>query len=335
MFKVPVIVLSGFLGSGKTTLLIRMLQEAASFGLTPAVLMNELGKQDVDGHFLQSASPDINVEKLLDGCICCSKKNEINNAMKQLLKRKPDVILIELTGVANPEEIADALTEPALLPYFKLQTVITVLDAEHVLAYNSIFASDRELVHTLRRQMAVADLLLLNKIDLVTDKQRHSIEKTIRKWNERSLLLPTTHSLFDLSLIFGSLKQLEAPTPASPTFNRKLQVVKNMKSNSGQSEPKSNLSYSRIQTVTLNADYPHFITQRIVERYLTRWSAQLLRAKGYFSFEPAGQSFIMQYAGKRTNWQRTHFEGKPYLILIGIDLDAETLEQDWQKGLSQ
>jgi G3E family GTPase len=336
MLKVPVIVLSGFLGSGKTTLLLRMLQEAASFGLIPAVLMNELGKQDVDGHLLQAASPDVNVEKLLDGCICCSKKSDISDAIKQLLKRKPDVILIELTGVANPEEIVDALTEPLLLPYVKLQKVITVLDAEHVLEYNSIFASDRELVHTLRRQMEVADLLLLNKIDLVTDKQRQSIEKTIRKWNERSPLLPTAHSLFDLKLIFGSLEQLESPAPttAMQTFNRKMQVVKNVRPVSVQSSEPS-MSYSRIQTITLSADYPHFITQRIVERYLAKWGSLLLRAKGYFSFEPGGQSFIMQYAGKRTNWQPAHFEGKPYLVLIGMDLDAEALEQDWKNSLSE
>lgn len=176
MSKVPVIVLSGFLGSGKTTLLLRMLREAAAYHLMPAVLMNELGKQDVDGHHLLDASPDLPLTKLLDGCICCSRKSDIQDSLKQLLTRKPDVILIELTGVANPEEIVDALTEPALLPHVKLHKVITVLDAEHVLAYNSIFASDRELVHTLRRQMEVADLLLLNKIDLISDKQLKSIE---------------------------------------------------------------------------------------------------------------------------------------------------------------
>ncbi|WP_312029506.1 CobW family GTP-binding protein [Paenibacillus sedimenti] len=333
MSKVPVIVLSGFLGSGKTTLLLRMLQEAASFGLSPAVLMNELGKQDVDGHLLQASSPGINVEKLLDGCMCCSKKSEISDSVKHLLGRKPDVILIELTGVANPEEIVDALTEPALLPYVKLKTVITVLDAEHVLEYNSIFASDRELVHTLRRQMEVADLLLLNKIDLVNDKQRQTIEKTVRKWNERSLLLPTAYSRFDLNLIFGPLQAQELSPASSPTFNRKLQVVKSVRSKSQSSG--HTMSYSRIQTVTLSADFPHFVTQRTVERFLTKRGSMLLRAKGYFKLGSGGESYLMQFSGKRTNWQHASFEGKPYLVLIGMDLDAETLEQEWHQHMTE
>ncbi|MFD0699057.1 CobW family GTP-binding protein [Paenibacillus sp. GCM10027628] len=332
MSKVPVIVLSGFLGSGKTTLLLRMLQESVSFGITPAVLMNELGKQDVDGHLLQASSPELNVEKLLDGCMCCSKKSEISDSVKQLLGRKPDVILIELTGVANPEEIIDALTEPALLPYVKLQTVITVLDAEHVLEYNSIFASDRELVHTLRRQMEVADLLLLNKIDLVSEKQRQTIEKTIRKWNERSLLLPTTHSQFDLKLIFGPLQDQVITAPAAPSLKRKFQVVRSVRANNQAAE--HNMSYSRIQTITLSADFPHLLTKRSVERFLTKRGDLLLRAKGYFSFGSGSETFLMQFSGKRTNWQPSSFTAKPYLVLIGMDLDMETLEHEWQKHIT-
>lgn len=333
MSKVPVIVLSGFLGSGKTTLLIRMLQEAASFNLKPAVLMNELGKQDVDGHLLQEASPDINMAKLLDGCICCSKKSEISDSVKQLLVRKPDVILIELTGVANPEEIVDALTEPALLRHVKLHRVITVLDAENVLEYNSIFASDRELVHTLRRQMEVADLLLLNKIDLVSDKQLRSIEKTIRKSNEHSLVLPTTHSQFDLELILGTLSPQQAQSIASPTFNRNLQVQTIKTVQPPAEASKHTPSFSRIQAITIPIDDDLTVTQRLVERYLAKWGALLLRAKGYLIIGPKREAFLLQYAGKRSTWQPTDFQGTPYLVLIGMDLDTKALEEDWQKRL--
>jgi G3E family GTPase len=333
--KVPVIVLSGFLGSGKTTLLIRMLQEAASFNLSPAVLMNELGKQDVDGHLLQEASPGVNMAKLLDGCICCSKKSDISDSIKQLLMRKPDIILIELTGVANPEEIVDALTEPALLPHVKLHKVVTILDAENVLEYNSIFASDRELVHTLRRQMEVADLLILNKIDLISDKQQRSIEKTIRKFNERSLILPTAHSQFDLELIFGTLSPHGSHSTVSTNFNKKFQV-KAIKTAQPPSETsKHTPSFSRIQTITIAMDDDLTLSQRFVERYLAKWGSTLLRAKGYLIIGAKRESFVMQFAGKRTNWQPTTFQGTPYLVLIGMDLDATTLEDDWQKQLTE
>lgn len=335
MSKVPVIVLSGFLGSGKTTLLIRMLQEAASFNLDPAVLMNELGKQDVDGHLLQEASPNVNMAKLLDGCICCSKKSDISDSIKQLLARKSDVILIELTGVANPEEIVDALTEPALLPHVKLHKVITILDAENVLEYNSIFASDRELVHTLRRQMEVADLLILNKIDLISDKQQKSIEKTIRKFNERSLILPTAHSQFDLELIFGTLSPQESQSTVSSNFNKKFQFQAIKPAQPSSEKSKHNPSFSRIQTITIPMDEDLALSQHFVERYLTKWGSLLLRAKGYLMIGANHESFVMQFAGKRTNWQQTTFQGTPYLVLIGMDLDAKTLEDDWQKRLTE
>lgn len=155
--KAPVIVLSGSLGSGKTTLLIRLIEEAKRRGLRPGVLMNELGKYDVDGHIVGDTDSGIPMEKLLDGCICCSKKGELVGCIGSLLWRIPDVIFIELTGVVNPEEIADTLTEPELIDKVTLHRIVTILDAENSLDYNSIFAFDKALVHTLRRQMEVAD----------------------------------------------------------------------------------------------------------------------------------------------------------------------------------
>jgi G3E family GTPase len=334
MSKVPVIILSGFLGSGKTTLLLRMLREDADFHLKPAVLMNELGKQDVDGHLLLDASPDLPLTKLLDGCICCSKKSDIQDSLKQLIRRKPDVILIELTGVANPEEIVDALTEPALLPHVKLHKVITVLDAENVLAYNSIFASDRELVHTLRRQIEVADLLLLNKIDLISDKQLKSIEKTVRKFNHQALLLPTTFSQLDLDIILGSLQSRQSQPPAAaPNFNKGLHMraIKAFKEPSPAS--KHATSFSRVQTLTILIEHEVVVTQSLVEHYLGKWGKSLLRAKGYLRIGSKREAYLLQFAGKRTNWLPTAYQEAPYLVLIGLDLDVPSLEDDWNKRL--
>ncbi|MBW7459833.1 GTP-binding protein, partial [Paenibacillus sepulcri] len=77
---IPVMILSGFLGSGKTTLLLRLLEEARIRGIRPGILMNELGKQDVDGNIL-SEQLGVQVEKLLDGCVCCSKKEELAGSL--------------------------------------------------------------------------------------------------------------------------------------------------------------------------------------------------------------------------------------------------------------
>lgn len=335
MSKVPVIVMSGFLGSGKTTLLIQMLKEAPKFSLTPAVLMNELGKQDVDGNLLQQASPQLNLTKLLDGCICCTKKSDIGASISKLLLRKPDVILIELTGVANPEEIVDAMTDPSMLPHVYLHQVITVLDAENVLEYNSIFASDRELVHTLRRQMEVADLLILNKADLVTAKQLESIERKIRKYNQQSSLMRTTYSKIDLNVVWGDIKPIEPRSAAPLSFNKgmKMQAVKAKPSTSeAVNQP---TSFSRIQSISIPIADDAVITQKMIERFLANRGTALLRAKGYLLLGAGRSPFLMQFAGKRTSWQPAAFQGTPYLVFIGLDLDVRKLEQDWKRHFSE
>ncbi|OPA73036.1 hypothetical protein BVG16_30680 [Paenibacillus selenitireducens] len=184
--------------------LLRLMEEVQQRGLKPGVLMNELGKQDVDGHLLEGYSKGA-LQKLLDGCVCCSKKSELAGSLKLRYDQKPDIILIELTGVANPEEITDALSEPNLVRSLDVKQIITVLDAEHTLDYNSIFASDRQLVHTLRRQIEVTHLIVLNKIDLAEENQLLKIEKMIRKQNERAQIVRTMQSRIDVGPIMDSM----------------------------------------------------------------------------------------------------------------------------------
>ncbi|MCD8509875.1 MAG: GTP-binding protein [Bacillus sp. (in: Bacteria)] len=205
MGKIPVFVLSGFLGSGKTTLLKQLLQRCEERGITPAVLMNEIGKTDMDGEIILEKNKQQIVEKLLDGCICCSKKSDVTDSILKLLQKKPDVIFIELTGVANPEEVVDSLTEPKLIDYLYLDKVITVLDGEHVLEYNSIFESVRELVRTTRRQIEVADVLIVNKVDLIYASHKEKISKVIKKQNPVSPVYFTTYSEVDMDILLGAV----------------------------------------------------------------------------------------------------------------------------------
>jgi G3E family GTPase len=207
--------LSGFLGSGKTSLLLKLLQETKKRRLKPGILMNELGSTDTDGHIVTDHGARQNIEKLLDGCICCSKKSEVTQSLRKLLQEQPDVLFIELTGVANPEEVVDSLTEPELKERFTLQKIITVLDAEHVLEYNSIFESDRQLVLTLRKQIEVADLLIANKTDLINEKRRNKIEKAVRKQNPVAPLSFTTYSKIDSGPLFSQIQPVhEAVGPS-------------------------------------------------------------------------------------------------------------------------
>lgn len=365
--RIPVIVLSGFLGSGKTTLLLRLLKKARERGLQPGILMNELGRQDVDGVIVDEYG-DAAIEKLLDGCVCCSKKSELAGSLKLLLRKKPDVIFIELTGVANPEEIADALTEPGLLHLLKLKQVVTLLDAEHALDYNSIFASDKQLVRTLRRQLEVADLVVVNKTDLVSPGHLQKVEKVIRKQNEQAAIAFATYSEIDLLPVLAGIGKFEdsrriasapafkivkaVPAATVDPAHREHQPPEGRHDHHDQhnyrdhydqhshrdheehhghaQEGEAYRSFSRIQTVTLPVEPGAEVTKAAVERLLHRWRDQLLRAKGYLSFPGENGIILMQHAGKRTYWEPAAYTGDCYMVCIGIGLDEERLLADWR-----
>lgn len=128
---VPVYILSGFLGSGKTTLLQRLLEHWKDQGLRPAVVMNELGEVNLDGLLVEQTVP---MAELLGGCICCSIRGDLSTELTTLIKKEsPDVVVIEATGAANPLEIVDGVTETSLYQKVELKSLITVVDAAHLL----------------------------------------------------------------------------------------------------------------------------------------------------------------------------------------------------------
>lgn len=220
--KIPVIILSGFLGSGKTTLLLTLLKESKARGLNPGVVMNELGKRDVDGYILQEHT-GTSVEKLLDGCVCCSRKDELPGSLNALLARRPDMIFIELTGVADPEEIAKSLLEPSFSERLALHYTVTLLDAENMLEYNSRFSADKQLVRTLHKQISGADLIIVNKSDLVEPETLWKIERPSASiMRNPRLCLPTTVKstwlrCWPASLPGHPVPQLPSAAPAAST----------------------------------------------------------------------------------------------------------------------
>lgn len=308
--RIPTFILSGFLGSGKTTLLLQMLEETKKRGLQPGVIMNELGRQDVDGQLISEQS-EVQIERLLDGCVCCDKKAELDGALRLLLQKQPDFIFIELTGVANPEEIADILAE-SFRNEVENKRIITVLDAEHTLDYNSIFAADRQLVRTLRRQIEVADLILVNKKDLASSQALAKIEKVVRKQNEHAEILYTVHSEINVaSLLEGITPHKNLTNPAEEFTNTPIP------------EP----SYSHIKSITLPIPEAISFNKAELEQFLRHWCPQLVRMKGYIRIEEKVELF--QFAGGRMNWTTSVYPGTPYLVVIGMQLDKNQMLAEW------
>lgn len=338
--RVPSIVLSGFLGSGKTTLLLKLLEASLLKGWKPAVLMNELGKRDVDGIALNSLGKELGIQKLLDGCVCCSSKQELAGKIKELLLLKPDILFIELTGVANPEEVALALSETDLIAKVKLHKVVTVLDAEHVLEYNNWLETDLSLVRTLRRQVETADVLILNKIDLAKADKLVKIEKEIRKQNAFSPLIRASHSVMDLEPVIGEIeadRQIAAPArfmrPGRSSLVKKKDSV-GATANATTPEPRLTPSFSRISTISLQLHADSSITPKEIEKFLGAQGNNLLRAKGFVWVARKNKHYLLQFAGKRVTWEpAAHYDSDSYLILIGLDMNRQQILDSWEQLL--
>ena len=172
---IPVTVLTGFLGSGKTTLLNRILTE--QHGKRIAVIENEFGEVGVDNQLVIQSDEEL--FEMNNGCICCSVRGDLIRILGRLLKRKDrlDAILIETTGLANPAPVAQTFfSDDEMRTHFRLDAIVTLVDAKHILLH--LGESDEA-----QKQVAFADVILLNKTDLVTPAELNSLEERIRHVN--------------------------------------------------------------------------------------------------------------------------------------------------------
>jgi len=193
--ELPVTLLAGFLGSGKTTLLNYILKQ--NHGKRIAIIENEFGEIGIDSEFVIGADDDI--FEMSNGCICCSIRGDLIETLNRLLERqqKFDYILIESTGLASSGPIAQAfLIEDEISKSLFLDGIVTLVDAKHI----SKNLNEQEVVW---EQVAFANVILLNKADLVTKPEMEKLEKQIRQINPTAKVCKTTNAVIDLDKILN------------------------------------------------------------------------------------------------------------------------------------
>ena len=209
--RIPVTVVTGFLGSGKTTLINRILAE--QHGRKIAVIVNEFGEVSIDGQLIVQYDQEELVE-FNNGCLCCTVRGDWIDTLDRLQQRSElDAILIETTGLADPAPVASTFfLEDKLTAKTRLDSFIALADAVNL-------EKNLEQSEEAQEQIAFADIILLNKADLVSKERLLEVEHVIRRSNPIAKIYHTSNSDIDLEKVIGvGAFELEAKLEVDPTF---------------------------------------------------------------------------------------------------------------------
>jgi G3E family GTPase len=194
---VPVTLLTGFLGAGKTTLLNRILN--GEHGLRVGVLVNDFGAINIDAELI--AGVELNTISLTNGCVCCEIRDDLVNSLEQLLNREEavDYVILEASGIADSEGIVMTFLNPRYKGLLRIDSITCIIDAVGIFA-----DGDNERLNLLKlRQIGFADMVILNKTDLVGPEHIEVIREWIGHHIQRIRIVETTHCDVPLDILLG------------------------------------------------------------------------------------------------------------------------------------
>ena len=321
--RVPVTVVTGFLGSGKTTLVNFILSE--NHGKRIAVIENEFGEIGIDDALVIDAEEEI--FEMNNGCICCTVRGDLIRILGTLMKRRDkfDYILVETTGLADPAPVAQTFfVDEEIRTQLRLDAIVTVVDAKH-LAIHLFEEKEEGIENEALEQLAFADRVLINKVDLVNEEELLLVEKQIRSINAGASLVRTQMSKVDLDWVLNARAfELSRVLEVDPQFL----------------EESEHMHDQSITSVGIEVD-------GLVDlEKINDWLGWLLREKGTEIFRMKG---ILNINGSENRFvfQGVHmlFDGQPdrawrtdetrvnKMIFIGRNLDRDDLNSRFRACL--
>jgi G3E family GTPase len=280
LMKTPVSIITGYLGSGKTTLLRHII---ANSDRKIAILMNEFGKIGIDGAILKGRA--IDMIELTGGCVCCSMTGEFQAAIREIREKiNPELIVVETTGVAEPDALVGDMLEN--LEDVRLDSVVTIVDADSMIRFPS-------LGYTGKIQIEMADILIINKIDLVTADQMRQIRQKLEDLNSRALKLEAVRCNINVSIILDTKP-----------------VEKNVRTNHDHKRSRTD----NIESFFFSSQKP--MSREKLEEFLSSLPPEIIRIKGFVLTE--GGSFLVNSVFGRFEFEEFPADSTE-IVFIGKD----------------
>jgi G3E family GTPase len=311
--KVPLVVICGALGSGKTTLLSRLVQRCIGDGRRIGLIVNDYAALGVDSLILrEAAGADVPMRDISGSCICCSGGDDLAAAVYDLASTvRVELVLIEATGVADAVELLDNLSSPILRPVAEVGRVVTVVDA-------GTYGQGRRDNPLLRWQVALADVVVLNKLDLVAEDLHETLSRIVRGDNPSAPLLAASFGDVDLETVLALTEER--------TLNPSLDAL-----------PPSR---GHAEHQTLSIELPDVLDAERFEQLLGALPPGVLRAKGFVALNrdpvlhlfnlASGGFHVAPFMTPKTYGLVTLKTPNPYAVFIGTAFDDAALRSSLQ-----